>query len=252
MNTLLISKRAAVLVCAALLSSSALMAQAGSLDPTFGVGGIVTTPNTGTAVATAIQSDGKILVAGSSSLSGGALRLARYNTNGSLDSTFGSGGIVSNTDGPAFGMALQSDGKIVVGAVGTEANLNVLRFNPNGSLDATFGTDGIASFQQFGLFFSPTAGGVVVQANGNIVVAATPASGGSVLLRLLTNGQLDSSFGTGGAAGLLFNPQRLVLLSSGEFLVANGGPSGICCSLTTQWSARCWGYRSPGVRPGSR
>lgn len=59
MNTLAVSKRAAVLVCAALLGSSAmLMAQAGSLDPTFGVGGIVTTPNTGMAVAVAIQTDG--------------------------------------------------------------------------------------------------------------------------------------------------------------------------------------------------
>jgi uncharacterized delta-60 repeat protein len=247
MNTLAVSKRGAVLVCAALLVSSALsMAQAGSLDPTFGTGGIVTTPNTGTAVAMAIQSDGKILVAGSVSLGGGALRLARYNTNGSLDSAFGSGGIVSNNDGPAFGMALQSDGKIVVGAIGTEESLNVLRFDSNGSLDATFGTDGTASFTQFGLFFTPTAGGVVVQANGDIVVAANPAFSGSVLLRLLTNGQLDSSFGTGGAAGLLFNPQTLVLLSSGKFLVVNGGPSGICCSLLSASSVSTTRYNSSG------
>jgi uncharacterized delta-60 repeat protein len=247
MKNLAVSERVAVLVCAALLASPALsMAQAGSLDPTFGTGGIVTTPNTGTVVATAIQSDGKILVAGSESLSGGALRLARYNTNGSLDSTFGSGGIVSNTDGPVFGMALQSDGKIVVGADGTNANLSVLRFNPNGSLDATFGTEGIASFSQFGLFFSPTAGGVVVQANGDIVVAVSPFFGGSIILRLLTNGQLDSSFGTAGAAGLLFSPQMLVLLSSGDFLVVSGGPEGICCSPSSATTVSMTRYDSNG------
>jgi uncharacterized delta-60 repeat protein len=226
MDNVTVSKRVALLVCAALLSSSTLMmAQAGSLDPTFGIGGIVTTPGTCTAVATAIQTDGKILVAGSispCSQFGGGLGLARYNTNGSLDTTFGTGGIVSNTATQAFAMALQSDGKIVVGA-GTDFSIEVLRFNTNGSLDTTFGTAGVVTFGSF--FFVPLAGGIVIQPNGDIVVAVGASN--SAFLRLLSNGQFDSSFGTNGSAGVVTGAQALRLLSSGQFLAASSTFQGV-------------------------
>ena len=85
-----------LLVVAALLGSSSnlAMAQAGSLDATFGNGGIVTTPNTSDGRGIAIQSDGKIVVAGQATAT--EFALARYNTNGSLDATFGTGGIVES------------------------------------------------------------------------------------------------------------------------------------------------------------
>src|SRR5580704_9590908 len=92
-NIIGIAKRVLLLGCAALLgSSSMLVAQAGSLDPTFGDAGIVTTPNTTTGCgqpvncAMAIQSNGKIVVAGGASASNNApeIALARYNTNGTL------------------------------------------------------------------------------------------------------------------------------------------------------------------------
>lgn len=216
--------RIALMIGAAFLcSSTLLMAQAGSLDQTFGNGGIVTTENTSQAVATAIQSDGKILVAGSipNNQNFPQAGVARYNINGSLDSSFGSGGFVVISGNPAFGIAIQSDEKIVIGAAGS-LSLHVIRLNTNGSLDTTFGSGGIASFRQFGLFYNQLTGGVVVQPNGDILVAAlNPANGNRALVRLVTNGQLDSTFGTGGGAGLIAGPQTLGLLPSGKILVAS-------------------------------
>ena len=227
MTTVEISKRAALLVCVALLSATLLMGQAGSLDPSFGAGGIVTTPNTTTGCgdvancALAIQSDGKILVAGGASASNGAaeLAVARYNANGTLDSTFGTGGIVTTSQdsaGSAFAVALQPDEKIVVGSSGG-LNLLVVRFNTNGSLDTTFGSGGIASLRPFNeLFFGPFPGGIAVESSGDILVAAQ-----TVVVRLRSNGQLDSSFGTGGAANLLTSAQALLLLPSNKLLVVS-------------------------------
>ena len=94
----------------------------GSLDSGFGTGGKVTTPigaGTDTAYDVLVQSDGKIVVAGQASGTGYDFALARYNADGSLDTGFGTGGTVltavsANNDYGRF-VALQSDGKIVVG-----------------------------------------------------------------------------------------------------------------------------------------
>jgi competence ComEA-like helix-hairpin-helix protein len=138
-----------------LTSWSSALSAAGVLDPTFGTGGIVTTdfggsPDVGNAVA--IQADGKIIVAGY----GGPLRtpigfaLARYNSDGSLDSTFGTDGKVTTDFGTAYrgGLAdvvVQPDGKIVVAGQnynGSNHDFALVRFNSDGSLDTTFDTDG--------------------------------------------------------------------------------------------------------------
>jgi uncharacterized delta-60 repeat protein len=90
-------------------------------------------PNAGTA------NDGKIVAAGSD---GNHVLLARYNPNGTLDTTFGSGGTVTTAvPGTPFSAAIQSDGKIVLGG---DVNYNglLLRYNVNGSLDTTFGQGG--------------------------------------------------------------------------------------------------------------
>ena len=219
LRSVVIDRIALMIGTAFLCSSTFLMAQAGSLDPTFGNGGIVATENTNHTVATAIQSDGKILVAGSFPNNQGGV--ARYKINGNLDSSFGNGGFSVISGNPAFGIAIQSDEKIVIGAAGN-LRLLVIRLNTNGSLDTTFGSGGIASFRQFGLFYNQLTGGVVVQPNGDILVAAlNPANGNRAFVRLLTNGQLDSTFGTGGAAGLIASPQTLALLPSGKILVAS-------------------------------
>ncbi len=236
MNTIEIWKRVALLVCAALLGSNLLMAQAGSLDPTFGTGGIVTTPNSNTGCSPcflAIQSDGKILVGGGATIDDVQVAaVARYTTNGVLDSTFGTGGIVTLSQeggSGAFGMALQPDGKIVVGTtLSSSFGLAVVRLTTNGNLDTTFGTNGVASVQPFNdLFFSPITGGIAIESNGDILVSAQagiPFVG--VVTRLLGNGSVDTTFGSGGAAVLVSGAPNLLLLPGGKFLVSSSfGPS---------------------------
>jgi uncharacterized delta-60 repeat protein len=122
----------------------------GSLDMTFGTGGQVITafyPNydywSGAAYAVALQSDGKIVAAGGDLVDESGLRLARYNSDGSLDTTFGIGGKV--TDGvDASSLAIQSDGKIIIGTF-PFGDAAVIRYNNDGSLDRTFGNAGYAS-----------------------------------------------------------------------------------------------------------
>jgi uncharacterized delta-60 repeat protein len=217
-------KCTALLCVAAPFCSALLMAQAGSLDPTFGNNGIVITPNTGTATAMALESNGEIVVAGSVIDSQGfpELGLARYTANGNLDSSFGTGGIVSNADAPAFAVAIQPDGKILVGSI-TGFDLAVLRYNTNGTLDNTFGTAGVASVSPFGeLFFSPVAGGLAVLSDGKIVVAGSGGFGGGFMTRLLANGQVDTSFGVNGAGAVILvaAPQGLAVLPGGKILVS--------------------------------
>lgn len=200
-----------ILLCASL----SLWAQSGSLDPTFGDNGLVTTPGTIGAVALAIQTDGKIVVAGAFpiSTSSSGLAVARYNTNGSLDSTFGKHGIVTSNQFPAFAMALQADQKILLAVPGPRFNVSVIRLNTNGAADTTFGSAGIATFSQFGRVFQPISGSILVQPDANILLAV-----GSPILRLLPSGQVDTSFGKNGAASLIEGSSVIALLPSGQIL----------------------------------
>src|SRR5439155_974558 len=94
----------------------------GSLDSTFGSGGIVTTDfgSSETAFAISVAADGKITAAGGTKgASPGDIAVARYNSDGSLDSSFGSGGKVTTdfaagSDDVAFGLVVQPDGQITI------------------------------------------------------------------------------------------------------------------------------------------
>ena len=119
----------------------------GSADTSFGVGGTAAISGM-TSFAVAIQSDGKIIAGGYSS-TGLAGAMTRFNTDGSLDSSFGSGGLVSTTAIAYFnGVALQADGKIVAAGVayytsGSNTTFAVGRFNTDGSPDLSFGASGV-------------------------------------------------------------------------------------------------------------
>src|SRR5437763_533641 len=129
---------------------------AGLPDPTFGTNGVVTTAlgsSHSYANSLAIQSNGKIIAAGYASYSqtGPDFALVRYTANGKLDSTFGSGGVVTTDFGGAdhgAGLVLQGDGKLVVAGVTMPPNgagpdmVALARYNANGSLDASFGSGG--------------------------------------------------------------------------------------------------------------
>ena len=218
-------RRFGFLACFAVIAASTLaLAQAGQLDSTFGTGGVFATnfkQTDGTMdIAAAIQSDGKIVVGGSTP-NGPAL--IRLNTNGALDSTFGKGGIVNNSFnnvlGVIVGIAIQPDGKILAFVPGFEGGA-VGRFNTDGTLDTSFGTGGFAISRA--LDSGPAVrSALALQTDGKILV-----TGAGLIGRYTSEGQPDTTFGSSGVAPLT-NPIATViaLQSDGKILVATGfGP----------------------------
>jgi uncharacterized delta-60 repeat protein len=173
----------------------------GALDPTFGGDGKVTThfDGGGSAMAVAIQADGKIVVAGGARLSG-RFALARYDPDGSLDPTFSGNGKMT-TDFPggyafASGVAIQSDGKIVA-AGRTDYRFALARYNPDGTPDPTFSGDGKMTTDFTGR--GDGARSVVLQTDGKIVAAGFANSGQRfALARYEADGTLDPTFGADG------------------------------------------------------
>ena len=222
--------RGAVLACAVLIAwAGPAMAQAGKLDPTFGAGGVFIDTagefnNTGTfGSVVALQSDGKIVAAGQIGSASGVLRL---NTNGTLDQSFGNGGVViiPGSDfslSQVIGVAIQSDGKIVVGSSNIEAGFGPLfmlaRLNQNGGLDGGFGSAGIVE-TQIGSF-GAAASVLALQPDGKILLA-----GQGAMARYDSKGQLDDSFGSGGEAAISESgPTAIALQPDGKILLAAGG-----------------------------
>ncbi|MBL0343647.1 MAG: T9SS type A sorting domain-containing protein [Bacteroidetes bacterium] len=184
----------------------------GSLDTSFDSDGKATTPigiSDARAESVVIQSDGKIVVAGYSTNSTNFfdIALVRYNTNGSLDTTFDTDGIVTTDVGPisdvGSAVTIQSDGKILVAGyihLSTNTSVGLLRYNTNGSLDTTFDSDGIVA-TPIGTFHDDIGYSVGVQSDGKIVVAGVSFSGSNddfALVRYDTNGSLDTSFDADG------------------------------------------------------
>lgn len=171
----------------------------GSVDPTFGLGGKATAAFGGPNVAqsVALQPDGKIVMAGSG---GSSLAIARYNSDGSFDNSFGGNGRLSTSFGQnAFGyeIALQPDNKILAAGRngGLNGNFAVARFNSNGTFDSSFGADGIATTPIDGN--RGAANSVVIQLDGKIVAAGQPIAApfsGFVTVRYNSDGTLDTSF----------------------------------------------------------
>ena len=175
----------------------------GSLDSSFGNGGIVATNIGNTydlANSVQLQEDGKIVVAGYSMINNQSeFAVVRYNTNGSLDSGFGTGGIVTTSIGDIndYGqsVALQSDGKIVVTGysyIGNNPVLATVRYNSNGTLDNTFGANGklttsIGTSQSY-------ANSLAIDGNGKILVGGYSSNGSnySVLTLVRYNGSTQT------------------------------------------------------------
>jgi len=231
MNSITLQRRLSFLSMAILLClTTQAAAKAGDLDPTFGNKGIFsTTTDRATANAVAIQSDGKIVIAGINVANNAfADLLIRLNTDGTLDTSFGTGGI-DNLVPPGnqsasgfFALAIQSDGKIVAGAATGEegSSVAVARVNTDGSLDTTFGNDGFTTAVSPGSIFF--GGGLALQSDGKILVAAGFGNP-SIMARFTSNGQLDTSFGSGGVVNLQNpGPTQIGVQSDGKILVASG------------------------------
>jgi uncharacterized delta-60 repeat protein len=178
----------------------------GSLDTSFGDDGIVTTDIDNTdnvGVSIALQSEGKIVVAGViTQPTGYDTVLLQYNSDGSLDNSFGSNGMtltgVENSDEVATSVAIQGDGKIVVegyGSNGANYDVTLQRYDVNGSLDLTFDTDGMVT-TAIGTS-GDRAFSAAIQSDGKILAAGYSTVGSTLdiaVLRFNTNGSLDNSF----------------------------------------------------------
>jgi len=221
----------------------------GGLDATFGVGGEVLTSFgdniSATAAGVAIYPGGKVVVAGSITdpdTFNNDFALARYNANGSLDASFGSGGEVTTSFGPdtsdtAVGVAVQADDKIVVAGTVQDFDTDFIdefglaRYDANGSLDGSFGTGGLVT-TSFGPDTSAFAAGLAIQADGKIVVAGTVQDFSANfisefgLARYDADGGLDAGFGTGGLVTTSFGPDTsasaagVAIGRDGEIIVA--------------------------------
>ncbi|HYV10418.1 MAG TPA: hypothetical protein VE980_05970 [Pyrinomonadaceae bacterium] len=222
----------------------------GQPDTSFGNGGALTTSfggNFAAASALMLQPDGKIVVAGTVDFnpdlpgSGLDFALARYNSNGTLDGSFGKGGkVVFDFFGSfdqANGAVLQPDGKII--AVGSasydSANRDIgfalARFNTDGSIDFGFGTGGKQITDFFGA--GAKANSVVLQEDGKFVVAGTasdsatrPVATDIAVARYNSDGSLDSAFGAGGETAIPFTDSAteqgnaVAVLPDGKIIVA--------------------------------
>jgi uncharacterized delta-60 repeat protein len=178
----------------------------GSLDTTFNGTGSVFGAFNGNATAVNIQPDGKILVGGYDSTGVIVYAVVRYNTDGSLDTTFNGTGKVTTALGVvgdnANAMALQPDGKIILGGnttVGAIQHFGVVRYNTDGSLDTTFNGTGTVT-TVIGADLSNIYA-LALQADNKIIAAGRYRVAGVydfAIVRYNTDGSLDTSFGTGG------------------------------------------------------
>ncbi len=206
----------------------------GSLDSSFSADGIVTTAMNGTGTSLALQSDGKILVAGDSFDGTLDFALVRYNSDGTLDNSFSGDGIVTTAIGSGHdicsGLTLQSDGKILVAGGsynGSNYDFALVRYNSDGTLDSSFSGDGKVT-TDFGLS-DDSGSSVALQSDGKILVAGH--RGGSLaLIRYNSNGSLDNSFSNDGRVitansfgGTRLLGNSVTVQDNGKVLVAGWG-----------------------------
>lgn len=165
-----------------------------------------------------VQPDGKILVVGSFSNYNGNITpgIVRLNTDGSYDNTFNVG---SGTNAGVRGLALQSDGKVIINGYFTSYDGNscnfIARLNSDGSYDNTF---------NIGTGFNNAGRNLILQPDGKIIVVGdfgdyngTPAG---YIVRLNSDGTIDGSFTTG--IGFNNSPQTLILQSDLKMVIVGG------------------------------
>lgn len=226
----------------ALLAYSIALAASGDLDPAFSRDGRVVLSFGGRyhrGWDVAVQPDGKVVVVGEKILAGGAsdFAVARFNADGSLDKTFSGDGRQTIHIGfvdQALGVAIQPDGKIVVGGQTSGADYMadaaVARLNKNGALDRSFGGDGIVTTDYddsdnggFGLAVSK---GKIVLA-GYVYLPDGTAYNGAVY-RYNANGSLDTAFSRDGILPIDFGGNDIfnaVEISAGK-IYASGYSEG--------------------------
>lgn len=187
----------------------------GSLDPSFGVGGIVTLGLSGTDIRFATLAvdavSGKIVVAGGQ-ITSSTFVLARFLSNGTPDTSFSDDGIAAVTIPDQFAQPnsvnVQADGKIVVNtsrAALVESSPALIRINADGSMDTGFGNNGIVIVPVIAF-----GQDMLVQADGKLLTSGT-----GFIRRYNSNGSPDMTFGSSGGVPNAIGP--VTLLSDGKF-----------------------------------
>ncbi len=195
-----------------LVATTFSQAQSGTLDPTFGTDGVVTTaihPNYNMAETTVVQADGKILVAGSAGTpSTYQMAVVRYNQDGSLDTSFGNDGtlrfLVGSLKSFVMDMAQQPDGKILLGGRtwdNVSGDFALVRLNEDGSFDNSFGTNGISLIETPETEASEA---MSLLDDGKILMVGYQNDHFTVA-KFNTDGSLDTSFGINGWAVVPFD-----------------------------------------------
>jgi uncharacterized delta-60 repeat protein len=220
----------------------------GTLDTTFSGDGLVTTDfgDTGeTGYGVTLQNDGKILVAGYLMLSRYFFATVRYNTDGSLDTTFSDDGLVITDVGSSYDYAqsvtMQSDGKILVAGCSND-KFALIRYNPDGSLDSSFSDDGKVTTDFSG---GDDGRSVIVQSDGKILVAGS-SNGDFAIVRYNADGSLDADFGSGGKlttdfSGGYDDGRSVTLQSDGKILLAGS------VEISSQYDFGIARYNSDGT-----
>ena len=214
------------------------------LDPSFGSDGKVVTQVNGSeqnyANALVLQPDGKPVVAGYnlSTEAGENIALARYNPDGSLDESFGSGGVVSTDfmggDDRANALAFQTDGKLVTAGCAQDGfqKMALFRYNPDGSLDKSWGGstpwDGDGKVTTFFYDNYPScANAVAIQPDGKIVAAGYTESENEdemAIARFNPDGSLDTAFNGSGIyfSTSAYKAQGIVIQQDGKIVIVDG------------------------------
>ncbi len=223
----------------------------GTIDQTFGVGGkaffsITSIDDYSYEVSMAIQSDGKILISGTTMVSGHDMYITvRFTMDGFVDTSFGSNGKVVTSLGDSFdgnpnAIAIQPDGKILVGGVGvgplsygTWADFALVRYLPDGSPDPSFGINGIVLTPVVSGFSAEWVEDFALQSDGKIIAAGSTSEmnmNRMAVARFNTDGTLDNSFGTSGIvlclAGSLESYILGVALTADEAITVAGSTKG--------------------------
>jgi uncharacterized delta-60 repeat protein len=212
----------------------------GSLDTTFGTGGIVTTDiasSNDIAKALILDNNNRLVVAGESDTSSDGsnhrFALVRYNADGTLDATFGTGGKVTTDVSPSYdyvgALLLDQNNRLVVTGDGNfthNRDVALVRYNTNGTLDTTFGTGGIVR-TDFGTIID--SGHALIRDNNNKLIVAgskyDQVNSDVILARYNVDGTLDTTFGTGGKVSTNLGSNRdeanaLIRDSSNRLIIA--------------------------------
>jgi uncharacterized delta-60 repeat protein len=216
----------------------------GSLDTTFGTGGKVTTDFNGgddIAYSVVLTSDDKIIVGGYASTDSNSnnrdFALAKYNVNGGLDPSFGTGGKVTTDfnggSDEAYSVVLTSDDKIIVGGYAVDTNTGyrdfaLARYSADGGLDPSFGTGGKVTTDFNG--GSDEAYSVVLTSDDKIIVGGYAESFLTInfaLAKYNNDGSLDTNFGSNGKvttdfSGSIQDIARSVVLTSDDKIIVGG------------------------------